>query len=123
MAYLLVFVGAGIGGVLRHAVTSGAARAFGAGFPVGTLAINVLGSLLIGVLAGYYGLRGGTDENLRLFLGVGILGGFTTFSAFSLDTMLLMQRHQPGAAAAYVALSVLLALGGVYAGMALPRLS
>ena len=93
MPYLIVFLGAGIGGALRHGVNVGAARLLGYGFPFGTLIVNVLGSFLIGLLAGYFGFRTGIDQHVRLFLTTGILGGFTTFSAFSLDAALLVERH------------------------------
>ena len=121
MAYLVVFVGAGIGGSLRHGVNMAAARLFGYGFPFGTLIVNVLGSLLIGALAGYFAFRTGVDQHVRLFLTTGVLGGFTTFSAFSLDVALLVERHSYGLAAAYVIGSVGLALGGLFLGLALFR--
>ena len=99
MLYAIVFVGAGIGGALRHGVNVSAARLFGLGFPFGTLIVNVVGSFLIGALAGYFAFRPGIGQHLRLFLTTGVLGGFTTFSAFSLDTALLIERHAYGAAA------------------------
>ena len=89
MLYLIVFIGAGIGGALRHGVNVGAARLFGFGFPFGTLIVNVVGSFAMGLLAGYFAFRPGITQHMRLFLTTGILGGFTTFSAFSLDTALL----------------------------------
>ena len=100
MLYLIVFLGAGIGGALRHAVNVAAFRAAGYGYPFGTLAVNVSGSLAMGLLAGYFAYRTGTNQHVRLFLTTGVLGGFTTFSAFSLDTALLIERHDYGAAAA-----------------------
>jgi len=121
MGYLIVFLGAGIGGALRHGVNVAAARMFGYGFPLGTMIVNVLGSFLIGVLAGWFALRTGSSQHLRLFLTTGLLGGFTTFSAFSLDTALLIERNEPFAAAAYVVASVVLALGGLFLGLALFR--
>lgn len=121
MNYLVVFLGAGFGGMGRHGINVLAARLFGTGFPVGTLAINVAGSLLIGLVAGYFALRGHLPQELRLFLVTGILGGFTTFSAFSLETALLWQRGEAGLAAVYVAASVALSLAGVAAGLALIR--
>lgn len=121
MAYLIVFMGAGVGGALRHAVNLAAVRMFGYGFPLGTMIVNVIGSFLIGVLAGWFALRTGSSQHLRLFLTTGLLGGFTTFSAFSLDTALLIERNEPLAAAAYVVASVALALGGLFLGLALFR--
>src|SRR5688572_29968151 len=109
-SYLLVFLGAGIGGALRHGVNLGCARYCGVMFPWGTLTVNVLGSFAMGALAGWLAFKAGEgwSQSLRLFLTTGILGGFTTFSAFSLDAVLLWERGQMGLAAAYVAASVLL---------------
>ena len=123
MLYLIVFIGAGIGGALRHGVNVGAARLFGYGFPLGTLIVNVTGSFAMGLLAGYFAYRTGLSQHMKLFLTTGILGGFTTFSAFSLDTALLVERHAYGQAAAYVVGSVLLSLLGVFAGLMLFRTS
>jgi fluoride exporter len=121
MGYLMVFVGAGIGGSLRHGVNLGAARLFGAGFPVGTMIVNVVGSFLIGLLAGDFACRTGVPQNTRLFLTTGILGGFTTFSAFSLDAALLVERHAYSLTAAYVLGSVILSLIALFAGLSLFR--
>ena len=118
MGYAIVFLGAGIGGALRHGVNLAAARAFGLGFPWGTLIVNVLGSLLMGLFAGYFLLRTGIPQHMRLFLTTGLLGGFTTFSAFSLDAALLIERHQYGLATAYVAGSVLTSVAALFAGLA-----
>lgn len=124
-AALLVFLGAGIGGVLRHGTNLAAARLLGIGFPWGTLAVNVVGSLAMGALAGWLALKAGEGwtQPVRLFLATGILGGFTTFSAFSLDAMLLWERGQSGAAAAYVAGSVALSLAALAGGLYLVRLA
>lgn len=121
MGYLIVFAGAGIGGALRHGVNLAAARMFGLGFPFGTIIVNVLGSFLLGVLAGYFAFRTGLPQHVRLFLTTGVLGGFTTFSAFSLDAALLMERHAYWSAAAYMAGSVLLSLLALFAGLSLFR--
>lgn len=118
MGYVVVFVGAGIGGALRHGVNLAAARWLGYGFPFGTLIVNVLGSFLIGFLAGYFAYRTGVSQHLRLFLTTGLLGGFTTFSAFSLDVALLVERHSYALAALYVIGSVGLAVGGLFLGLA-----
>lgn len=122
-AYLLVFLGAGIGGSLRHGVNLACARAFGTGFPWGTLAVNVAGSFVMGVLAAWLAFRAGEgwSQPMRLFLMTGILGGFTTFSAFSLDAVLLWERGEAGGALAYVAASVILSVAGLVAGLALVR--
>ena len=122
MGYLIVFFGAGIGGALRHGVNLSAARLFGLGFPLGTIIVNVAGSLLMGLLAGYFAFRTGVPQHMRLFLTTGILGGFTTFSAFSLDAALLMERHAYWSAAAYILGSVILSLVALFAGLSLFRI-
>ena len=119
MPYFIVFLGAGIGGALRHGVNVGAARLFGYGFPYGTLIVNVVGSFAIGLLAGYFAFRPGIGQHVRLFLTTGLLGGFTTFSAFSLDTALLVERHHYALAAGYVAGSVAAGLVALFVGLAL----
>ena len=122
-SYLLVFLGAGIGGALRHGVNLGCARFCGVAFPWGTLAVNVAGSFVMGALAAWLAFRAGEgwSQPLRLFLATGILGGFTTFSAFSLDAVLIWERGEAGLAAAYVAVSVVLSIAGLVAGLALVR--
>jgi fluoride exporter len=114
---LLVFIGSGIGGVARLLLNNLITGLAGSGFPWGILTINVLGSTAIGLVAGWYAYRGDASAATRLFLTTGILGGFTTFSAFSLDTALLYERGQPGLAALYVAASVLLSLLGLFVGL------
>jgi fluoride exporter len=122
-SYLLVFLGAGIGGALRHGVNVGCARVCGTAFPWGTLTVNILGSFIMGALAGWLAFKAGEgwSQPLRLFLTTGILGGFTTFSAFSLDAVLIWERGQNGLAATYVAASVLLSIVGLVAGLGLVR--
>lgn len=119
--FLMVFLGGGLGAAARHGVNLLSAQVAGSRFPWGTLAINVLGSLLIGVLAEWFALRTQLPQPLRLFLITGVLGGFTTFSAFSLEVGLLMQRGQMGAAAGYVLASVVAAVAAMFAGMYLVR--
>jgi len=121
MNYVIVFVGAGLGGALRHGINLLAARIAGNEFPYGTLVINVIGSFLMGVIVASLALRLELSQSLRLFLTTGILGGFTTFSAFSLEAALLYQRDQMLAAIIYVVASVVLAIGGLFAGLALVR--
>lgn len=121
MLYLIVFLSAGIGGALRHGVNVGSARLFGYGFPFGTLIVNVLGSFLMGLLAGYFAFRPGLGQHFRLFLTTGILGGFTTFSAFSLDTALLVERHAYGLAAGYAVGSVAASVSALFFGLAVFR--
>ena len=115
--YLIVFLGAGLGGALRHGVNLAAARLFGTAFPFGTFAVNLLGSLAMGLLAAYFTFRGEASQSWRLFLTTGILGGFTTFSAFSLDAALLWERGEALLALLYVAGSVALAIGGLFLGL------
>ncbi len=124
-AFLLVFLGAGIGGVLRHGVNLAAMRLIGLGFPWGTLAVNVVGSFAMGALAGWLALKAGASWNqpVRLFFATGVLGGFTTFSAFSLDAVLLWERGQGGAAMVYVVGSVALSLAALAGGLALVRVA
>ena len=121
MLYLIVFIGAGIGGALRHGVNVAATKLFGFGFPYGTLIVNVAGSFVMGLLAGYFAYRAGLPQHVRLFLTTGILGGFTTFSTFSLDAAVLIERHAYGAAAGYVVGSVAAALAGLFFGLAVFR--
>jgi len=122
-SYLLVFLGAGIGGALRHGIYVGCARYCGTAFPWGTLAVNVAGSFVMGALAAWLALKVGEgwSQPLRLFLTTGILGGFTTFSAFSLDAVLIWERGEIGLAAAYVGASVLLSIVGLVVGLGLVR--
>ena len=114
---VLVFLGAGIGGMLRHGVNLVSPRWFGAGFPAGTLLVNVVGSALMGLIAGWLAFKtqAGWSQPARLFLTTGILGGFTTFSAFSLEAVLLWERGEAGLAAAYVIGSVVLSLAALFA--------
>jgi len=121
MGYLIVFLGGGVGAALRHGVNLGTARLFGTAFPYGTLTVNVVGSLIMGALAAYFAFKGDATQHWRLFLTTGILGGFTTFSAFSLDVALLYERGEIGLAALYVAVSVIVSLAGLFAGLALVR--
>lgn len=116
-AVLLVALGGAVGSVARYGMGLAAVRLFGAAFPWGTLIVNVLGSLAIGVLAA----RTAEADSARLLLGVGLLGGFTTFSAFSLETVRLMQ-HQPTQAGLYVIASLALSVGACWLGTVLGRL-
>lgn len=119
----LVFLGAGIGGVLRHGVNLVSLKWLGASFPYGTMAINIIGSGAMGLVAGFLAFKAGEGwtQNARLFLATGILGGFTTFSAFSLDAVLLWERGEAMLAAFYVIGSVVLSLAALVAGLALVR--
>jgi len=121
MGYVLVFLGGGLGAMARHGVNLAAARMLGIGFPYGTVIVNVTGSLLMGLLAGLFALKLDLSQGWRLFLTTGILGGYTTFSAFSLDTALLYERGEFGSAAAYVLVSVLVSVASLFAGLWIAR--
>lgn len=116
MGFLLVFIGAGLGGMLRHAVGLASVR-LGSSFPYGTMGINIAGSIAMGLFAGWFAQRSGLSQHWRLFIAVGILGGFTTFSSYSLDAVLLLERGETGAAFLYVVGSVALGIGGLFAGL------
>jgi CrcB protein len=122
-AYLIVFLGAGLGGALRHGVNLACARACGLAFPWGTLTVNVVGSFVMGVIAAWlaFKVEAGWSQGMRLFLTTGILGGFTTFSAFSLDAVLLWERGAALSALGYVAACVVLSIGGLVLGLAAVR--
>lgn len=117
-AYLLVGLGGAVGAMARF----GFGRLLGAGgaWPWGTFSVNVIGGLLMGLLAGWLAARGG-GETMRLLLGVGVLGGFTTFSAFSLEVMLLIERGQVGLAVGYALGSGVAAVGALALGLWLTR--
>ena len=119
-AFLTIFVGSGLGSILRHAVNQACAAFFGINFPSGTLVVNIAGSLMMGLLAGWFTFRG-DGQLLRLFLATGVLGGFTTFSAFSLDAALLWERGQTGIAALYVGGSVAAGIISLFVGLAVMR--
>ncbi|RTL54546.1 MAG: fluoride efflux transporter CrcB [Bradyrhizobiaceae bacterium] len=118
---LAVAVGGAFGSVARYLVGIGSGKLFGLDFPWGTLIINVTGSFLIGVFVESFALRWDLPQVARVFLTVGICGGFTTFSTFSLDTAFLMERGELAAAAAYIAASVVLSIAALFAGLHLIR--
>jgi len=121
MGFLIVFIGGGIGAAVRHGINLAAFRLVGTGFPYGTLFINVFGSLIMGLTAEYFALKAGLPQHLRLFLTTGILGGFTTFSAFSLEVALLYERGDLAGSAIYIVASVVLSVAALFAGMAIDR--
>ena len=108
LSYLLAMLGSALGGGARLYVSTLVSRYAGTQFPWGTLAVNLAGCFLVGVLGAVIAPPGRMHglQDLRVFLIVGVLGGFTTFSAFSLETLMLVQRGEPGAAAAYAAMSL-----------------
>ena len=115
---LLVMIGGAAGAGLRYEAGRLALARFGSGFPWGTLGVNLLGSFAIGILAALLMADGAADRPLWLLLSVGLLGGFTTFSAFSLELVAMVERGQPLAAASYAAASVLGGLLLAFAGLA-----
>jgi len=117
---IFVALGGGAGAVARYLVGLQATRRLGEAWPA-TLTVNVLGGLLMGLLAGWLAQRGEDGERWRLLLGVGLLGGFTTFSAFSLETALMLERRAYGQAFGYAAASVLLSVAALFAGLIIAR--
>jgi fluoride exporter len=120
-SYLIVALGSAIGGALRHAVNVGAARLLGIGWPYGTFTVNIVGSFTIGLIVGYFALKANASQAWLLFLTTGVLGGFTTFSAFSLDVALLYERGQLGLAALYLVGVVALSVGALFLALAIVR--
>ena len=118
---LLVMTGGALGAGARHLTGRALLAWLGSGFPYGTLTVNLLGGLLMGLLAGLLVRGGPSGEAWRLFLGVGILGGFTTFSSFSLDTVLLWERGAGALALGYVLASVAGSIAALAAGLAMTR--
>jgi CrcB protein len=117
-----VFLGGGLGSALRYGVGRAALAIAGPDYPLGTLVVNVLGCTLMGVLVEWLALRDtGIDTSTKLFLTTGVLGGFTTFSAFALDAAALWERGDAFTTAVYVAASVVLSIAGLFAGMAIMR--
>ena len=120
MQLILVMIGGALGSGARHLAGRAIGAADGTTLPYATLAVNVVGGMLMGLLVGVLGRFGGNDA-WRLFVGVGILGGFTTFSAFSLDIVMLAERGAPGLAVGYALLSVLGSVLALFAGLMLAR--
>ena len=120
---LAVAAGGAIGASARYLLVDGLDLWFGAGFPVGTLTVNAVGSFMMGVLIEVTALVWSPSPELRALLAVGVLGSFTTVSAFSLDALVLFERGASGLAGLYLAASVTLSLAGIYAGMRLLRLA
>ena len=121
MGYLVVFLGGGIGAALRHGINLAVARLLGTAFPYGTLMINISGSFIMGLVAAYFAFKGDASQHWRLFLTTGILGGFTTFSAFSLDFAMLWGRGAMLPAALYLLVSVGGSIAAIFAALAVAR--
>lgn len=118
---LLVMLGGALGSGARHLTGRLMLQALGPDFPYGTLTVNWVGGLMMGILAGALA-RTGATEGWRMFIGVGILGGFTTFSSFSLDTITMIERGQASVALGYVALSLFGSLAALWAGLWMTRI-
>ncbi len=127
LATLYVALGGGLGAALRYQSGRGLTAWLGpqtiTAFPWATLAVNVVGSLLMGLLFGWLTKQTGDTDPWRLMLGVGLLGGFTTFSAFSLEMMVLIERGQPLLALTYAAVSVMAGLTALYVGLIAMRVA
>lgn len=118
----LVMLGGAVGAGARHLAGRAALAIWGPGFPIGTLAVNVIGGFAMGLLAAWLATRASGDEALRYLLGVGVLGGFTTFSAFSLETVLMIERGELVTALLYIFASVALSIGALFAGLQVSRM-
>ena len=121
LGFVWVALGGAMGSVTRYGVTIGSSRLFGEGFPSGTLIVNVIGSFAMGLVMALLARKFADNEAARLFLTTGFLGGFTTFSAFSLDVFNLMQRGESGVAVIYVLVSVVLSILAVFGGFLVLR--
>ncbi|PWR19883.1 fluoride efflux transporter CrcB [Zavarzinia compransoris] len=119
--YVVVFIGSGIGGMLRHCMGRLSLQVLGPGFPYGTLLINIAGSAAMGLVVGMFARSPPPGQSLQLFLTTGIIGGFTTFSAFSLDSVNLWARGQAAAAIAYALASVIVSCGALFGMLLLTR--
>lgn len=118
---LSIVAGGALGSVLRHFAGRGALALFGDAFPYGTLFVNIVGSFIMGVLVGLFAQVFNPSQEMRAFLTVGLLGGFTTFSSFSLDVVTLYERGETLSAILYIALSLILSLAAIFAGLLLTR--
>jgi CrcB protein len=119
----LVMLGGAIGAGARHLTGRAALALWGPGFPWGTLIVNLTGGMLMGLLAGWLAARSSGDDALRYLLGVGVLGGYTTFSAFSLETANMLQRGEHGVALLYILASVAGSIIALFAGLQIARVA
>lgn len=121
MNYLVVAIGGGLGAALRYGVNVGAPRIFGSGYPWHTLIVNIVGCFLMGLLTELLALKLNVSQEWRLFMATGILGGFTTFSAFALDFVLMAERREFIQAGGYALASVVLSIAASFLGLAVVR--
>lgn len=119
---LPIAMGGALGALARHFLSHRIALLAGHGFPLGTVIVNIAGSFLMGLLIALFSRKLNVSQEVQVFLTVGLLGGFTTFSAFSLETALLIERHTYGQAALYAGVTVVLSITGLFAGLTLGRL-
>ena len=119
--FLSVAIGGALGACARYGVAQIMLRQLGPGYPYGTLLVNIVGSFLMGVLIELIALRWSPSPEMRVLLVTGFLGGFTTFSAFSLDVALMVEKGETLSAASYVLMSVFLSIAGLFAGLHLMR--
>lgn len=119
----LVMLGGAVGAGARHLTGRAALALWGPGFPWGTLIVNLVGGMLMGLLAGWLAARASGDEALRYLLGVGVLGGYTTFSAFSLETATMLQRGDYAVALLYILASVAGSILALFAGLQIARVA
>lgn len=119
----LVAAGGAIGSALRYEYGRLSVRLFGVGWPYGTLGVNIIGGLVMGLFAGWLAARAQGGEGMRLFIAVGMLGGFTTFSSFSLETMLMIERGEWLSASGYALASVLASVGALALGLGIMRVA
>ena len=120
-AILVVGAGGALGAIVRYLIFVLATRLFGLNFPYGTLIVNIAGALMLGILIEALALRWDVSAELRLFMVVGFLGAFTTFSAFSMDTVVLYERGRLDLCALYVSASIVLSVGALFLGMIASR--
>lgn len=122
-SFIIVFIGGGLGASLRHLINQACQRFFTIEFPMGIMLINISGSIIMGLAAGYFALKVSVpwSDTVRLFMATGVLGGYTTFSAFSLDALVLWERGESGLAMVYVFGSVVLSIIGLAAGLGIVR--
>lgn len=123
MSFLIVFLGAGLGGVARYSTGTAMTRLSAlTSFPISTFTVNIAGSFLMGLVIGFLAMRNGLPDGWKLFLATGFMGGFTTFSSFSLETAQLIENGDFSTALIYVLSSVLLGIAALFAGLYLIRI-
>ena len=123
MNYWIVFLGGGLGATLRHAFNIFGASLMNTNAPIGTLTINVVGCLFMGLMAGYFAFRSNIPQKFRLFLMTGFMAAFTTFSAFSVEVVSMIERGQYYSASVYGLLTLIISIGATFIGLNLVRIT